>query len=74
MSNDIKVDDTVIFHERVYKPPYTPYYDKYKGHQFVVAEFHWEDGADDDHVWLVCITDPSIKVDGYVHTHDLIKV
>lgn len=70
----INVGDIVTFHERVFKPPYAPYYDAYKGHRFVVVEFHWEDGADDDHAWLLCDTDPTIVVNGYVHTHDLIKV
>ena len=74
MLNDIKVGDAVIFNERVFKSPYVPYYDKYKGHSFVVAEFHWEDGADHDHVWLNCTSDPSITMDGYVDTSDLIKV
>lgn len=72
--DDIKVDDTVIFNERVFRAPYTPYYDKYKGHKFIVVEFHPEDGADHDHVWLYCTTDSSINVDGYVDTSDLIKV
>ena len=74
MFNHIKVGDAVIFSERVFMSPYVPYYDKYKGHQFVVVDFHWEDGADDDHVWLECTTDDTIVVNGYVHTHDLIKV
>lgn len=68
----MKVGDTVEFLEHVYSPPYTPYYDAYKGHQFRVEKFMVDEGKlIRDHVWVVCLTDPSVIVKGYVHTYDM---
>ena len=40
---------------------------------FVVKHFHPED-KDNRHVWLECISDPNLKVDGYVHIDDLTNI
>jgi hypothetical protein len=58
------------FKSHVYEPPFSPYYDKYKNQTFIADHFHPEDETE-EHVWLVCVSDPSIAVDGYVHYHDL---
>jgi hypothetical protein len=85
MSNDepyFKIGDVVIFREHVYYPPFTPHYDRYKEHIFIVEKYYDEDDADelledgeiDSHLWLKCVSDPIIKLKGYVHAEDLIKV
>ena len=60
----------VTFKAHVYAPPFAPYYDAYKGHVFVIDHRHPEPEAT-DHVWLECIDDPSVKVQGYVELDDL---
>lgn len=52
---------------------YAPYYDKYKGHKFVVDHVSKEDSSG-EHVWLVCVTCVDLDVDGYVHFGDLEEV
>lgn len=56
------------FHPKVFKRPYAPYYDAYKGHQFVIDHV-----AEGDHVWLRCI-DGDVAVDGYVELDQLVEV
>jgi len=56
------------FKSHVFGPAFAPYYDAYKGHLFVIDHTHSDDA---NHVWLTCITNPSIKVDGYVEMQDL---
>lgn len=58
------------FKERVYSHPYAPYYDEYKGHVFIIDHASPEDSTG-GHVWLICVDDSSIKVQGYVHLDDL---
>jgi hypothetical protein len=58
------------FKKHVYAPPYTPYYDAYKGHVFVIDHYHPDKDAT-DHVWLICVDDPKVKVLGYVEIGDL---
>lgn len=58
------------FKDKVYKPPYSPYYDMYRGHVFVIDHFHRDDESL-QHVWLKCITDSNLKVAGYVELHQL---
>ncbi len=65
-----KKGDVVYFHEKVFGPPWQPYYDKYKDLIFVVVALHY----DDTHVELTCLEDPNIKVDGYVHLGDIVHV
>ena len=64
------LSEKVKFLDKVYKPPFKPFYDKYKDHEFMVKHFHPEDN-DKRHVWLECLTDPELKVEGYVHVGDL---
>lgn len=59
------VGKCVVFKPKVYSAPYTPYYDKYKGHTFVVTD------VAEDHYALKCISDSNVIVDGYVHEDDL---
>ena len=69
----IQIGDYCRFQNKMFGPPYTPYYDAYCGHTFQVDHFHPEDEVD-GHVWLKCVTNPDILVDGYVHTCDLVLV
>lgn len=62
----IGVGMDVYFRTKVFAPPYTPYYDAYRGHKFNVVALH-EGG----HVELKCISDPSVVVAGYVHDDEL---
>lgn len=62
--------DMFVFKDKVYKPPYSPYYDRYKGHTFVINHFHPED-ENLQHVWLDCTTDRNLRVLGYVELHQL---
>ena len=64
------MSDMFVFKDKVYKAPYAPYYDKYKGHTFVINHFSPEDESL-QHVWLECITDYDLKVAGYVELHQL---
>jgi len=63
--------DKYIFCDRMYEGSFAPYYSKYKGHVFVITHTHPEDESG-NHVWLNCISDPSVVVDGYVHVYDLV--
>jgi hypothetical protein len=64
----IKPGTEVAFHNKVFQPPYTPFYDEYANQTFQVVRLH----HDDTHVELVCISDPSIKVKGYVHDDEIV--
>lgn len=64
----IGVGMEVYFRAKVYRDPYAPYYDAYKGHKFKVVALH-----DDSHVELTCISDPTVQVGGYVHQDELKK-
>lgn len=57
-----------IFKPHVYETPFTPYYDSYKNHVFQICGYHPEPN---NHVYLKCIDDPSIKVNGCVEMEDL---
>ena len=61
------------FNDYVYEDPYIPFYDAYVGHEFVIDHFMEEDERK-EHVWLKCVSDPSIIVDGYVHFYDLVEI
>ncbi len=61
------------FLDKVYRPPFKPFYDNYRGHEFVVKHFHPDD-VDKRHVLLECVSDPNLKVDGYVHIDDLTNI
>ena len=61
-----------VFDDRVYNEPYAPFYNKYKGHRFIVDHYHPDDDSK-EHVWLTCTTDAQVEVDGYVHFEDLVQ-
>jgi hypothetical protein len=48
----------------------TPEYAPYKGHKFRIDHYHHEDELN-EHVWVICIDDDAIIVQGYVHVSDL---
>ena len=57
---------TVHFKSKVFQEPYAPFYDAYKGHTFRIINIH-----EGDHCELVCISDTSVIVAGYVHKDEL---
>jgi hypothetical protein len=61
------------FKNKVYEKPYAPYYDSYRGHTFTIDHYSKED-EHRQHVWLTCVSDPSIIVAGYVELHQLEEV
>lgn len=64
---------TSKFKDFVYAPPYAPYYDNYRGHEFVIDHYSQEDDTQ-QHVWLTCVSDSAIKVAGYVELDQLEEV
>lgn len=66
----IEVGSRVVFDKKVFRPPYAPYYDDYKGHVFTVKKLHYRA----THVELTCEDDPSVKVKGFVHPDELEQV
>ena len=71
----IKVGTVVEFHPKVYRPPYTPWYDEYDGHLFEVVACYTEEPYGDEaepHYKLKCIDDPSVKLKGNVHEDELV--
>ena len=68
--------DIVMFVDKVFEPPYTPYYDEYRGHRFAIVALHHDqedDPADvrNAHFELECLSDHSLKVKGHVHWDEL---
>jgi len=61
---------TFKFKDFVYEKPYAPYYDRYRGHEFAIDHYLKEDEMQ-QHVWLTCVSDPSIVVAGYVELYQL---
>lgn len=61
----IKPGMIVEFLEKVYHPPFYPYYEEYKGHQFMVDHVHYG-----DHLALSCITG-DVLVKGYAHDFEV---
>jgi len=81
----MRIGDRVMFKDKVFAPPYTPYYNQYLGQVFQVLLFHVLDENTDDliqcgtyapgcHVELACISNPEIKVAGYVHDDEIVQV
>ena len=64
---------TFKFKDFVYEKPYAPYYDRYRGHEFAIDHYLKEDETQ-QHVWLTCVSDPSIVVTGYVELYQLEKI
>ena len=62
----MKIGDLVTFNSKVFCPPWTPYYDAYKGHTFEIVSFH-----PGHHVELKCVSDPTIIVQGHVHDDEI---
>lgn len=69
MKNKLKAGTYVYFHEKVFREPYSPYYDNYKNHKFRIVKTH-----EDNHYELECISDPNLIVKGWVHGDELKKV
>lgn len=71
----LKVGDRVRFLDHVYEGIYSPYYDNYRGHTFILEHFMIDDEDEShilyDHAWLLCEDDSTVIVNGYVHIHDL---
>lgn len=65
---DIGMGMEVYFRSHVYSPPWSPYFDAYKGHKFKVVGIH-----EGDHIELQCVTG-DVKVSGHVHKQDLKRV
>ena len=65
----LNIGSKVVFSDKVFHHPYTPYYDAYKGHTFEVVAFH-EGG----HVQLKCVSDASVVVKGCPHDDELVAV
>lgn len=61
----IKIKDRVINNDLL-----NPYYEKYRGHVFRIDHEHPDDKTG-EHIWLECISDPTVKVDGYVHRSEI---
>ncbi len=66
----MKIGSIVTFVPKVYEPPYAPYYDAYKNQTFRVAAYHYQY----THVEVKCVSDPTIKVAGYVHPDEIMDV
>ena len=66
----IQIGSLCRFQNRMFGPPHAPHYDAYCGHTFVIDHEHPEDPGG-EHVWLKCITNPELTVNGYVHRSDL---
>jgi len=71
--SDTRLDQLVRFDPRVLEPPYAPYYDAYERHVFRIDHFRMQDDSDEG-LWLICITNPDIIVDGYIDPEILVLV
>ena len=58
------------FDDRILK---TPEYARYSGHTFSISHAMPQDTSG-QHVWVVCVSDPTVKVAGYVHKVNLVPV
>jgi hypothetical protein len=65
----LKVGEVVEFDPKVFTPPWTPYYDRYKGHTFKVVAMY-----PGRHVAVECLSDPTIITQGYVHDDELLTI
>jgi len=63
----MKVGDKVRFAAKVFKMPYSPWYNNYKNHEFKIIGLHYGN----THVALECVTG-NIEVKGYVHPSELV--
>lgn len=61
------------FKDIVYEEPYSPYFDDYKNQTFIIDHYMQEDETN-QHVWLICIDDKSVKVKGYVELYMLEEI
>lgn len=64
----VKVGNIVEFVDKVYAPPFYPYYEEYRGHRFKVIRYR-----NGDHLELSCTTG-DVVVKGYVHQSDVRNV
>lgn len=54
------------FKDKMFEKPYAPYFDAYKGLVFKCLRLGL-----DNHIFLVCVDDPFVIVDGAVHLDEL---
>jgi hypothetical protein len=77
-TNIIEVGTLVVFSPKVFNPlrPWYPYYENYKGQVFKVVGYleDKEEGTVYDHIFLECVSDPTVTVDGCVHDYDVIPI
>jgi hypothetical protein len=71
---EIRIGQLVEFVPEVYGEPYAPHYDRYRDQRFQVAGF--EDIGDMlvTGVWVECVSDPSIEVEGFVLPNQLVPL
>lgn len=86
MKPKFELGERVRFKEHVFTDPnYTPYFDAYKGQEFIVIEYMPDEGVEFselgaktfknsgfvyDHIGLICCT-AEVQVAGFVHDWDL---
>lgn len=74
--DEFYIGELVKFNEKVYDEPYTPYYDEYAGHTFMVEEIIVYDEDPDykpvTHYKLKCVTG-NVIVQGNVHQDEIIS-
>ena len=63
----MKIGSKVVFIEKVFSPPYTPYYDAYRGHTFEILEI-----GEGEHVHLKCVSG-NVMVQGWPHFDELVQ-
>lgn len=68
---DTRIGQVVEFDPKVFRSPYTPYYDRYAGHTFRIEFFRQEDEADQG-IWLTCVSNPDLELDGFVWPDQLV--
>lgn len=62
--------------KRVFKE-YSPHYDSYRGHIFLIDHYHYEKYPEEkciDHVWLKCVDMPELKIGGYIELYNLVPI
>ena len=64
----LKIGEKVIFHEKVYHEPYSPYYDKYMFHVFVI------ESKEECNLYSLKCIDGDINVDGTVFEDCLVSL
>jgi hypothetical protein len=66
-TNLLKKGARVRFRAKVFRPPWSPHYDEYRGHLFVIEAFKHSRS----HLQLRCLSDPTIVMKGLVHPDEV---